>query len=95
MPFIANNAWEMYNYSDIRVVSADFLKCSDLTFSYTLPKSVCNSLRVKSGYISLGTNNLFVIASPLLKGQTPVQGGFTEINLSERPQYTIELSFSL
>lgn len=95
MPFIANNAWEMYNYSDIRVVSADFLKCSDLTFSYTLPKSVCNSLRVKSGYISLSTNNLFIIASPLLKGQTPVQGGFTEINLSERPQYTIELSFSL
>lgn len=95
MPRIANNAWDMYNYSDIRVVSADFLKCADLTLSYALPNKACRALRVKNAFVSFGTNNLFIIASPLLKGQTPVQGGFTEINLSERPQYRLDFSFSL
>ncbi|MBR8769285.1 SusC/RagA family TonB-linked outer membrane protein [Porphyromonas levii] len=95
MPRIANNAWDMYNYSDIRVVSADFLKCADLTLSYALPNKACRALRVKNAFVSFGTNNLFIIASPLLKGQMPVQGGFTEINLSERPQYRLDFSFSL
>lgn len=31
---IADNAWQMYDYSDVRVVSADYLKLSTLSLTY-------------------------------------------------------------
>ncbi|MDO4771365.1 SusC/RagA family TonB-linked outer membrane protein [Porphyromonas sp.] len=95
MPVIANNAWEMYNFSDIRVVSADYLKCTDLSLSYMLPDGFSHRLGLSRVNLAFSTNNLFTISSKALKGQTPVQGGFTQINLSERPQYSFQLSFSL
>lgn len=95
MPVIAENAWDMYNYSDIRVVSADYLKCTDLSLSYELPSKWLQHRGVEAARVTLSTNNIFVLARPELKGQTPVQGGFTEVNLSERPQYTLQLNITL
>lgn len=95
MPIIAYNAWDMYNFSDIRVVSADYLKCTDFSLSYRLGDRLKELVGIKNVYLTFSTNNLFLITAPELKGQTPVQGGFTEVNLSERPQYTFQLSFSL
>lgn len=95
MPLIAYNSWEMYNFSDLRVVSANYLKCTDFSISYKFPQSACKKLNIKDLYLSLATNNLFTIVSSDLKGQSPNQGGFTEVNLSERPQYYFQINFSL
>ena len=35
---IADNAWQMYDYSDVRVVSADYLKLSTLSLTYELTR---------------------------------------------------------
>ena len=37
-------------------------------------------------------SNLFTIADKDLKGQTPTQGGFTTIQLSDRPSFSFGLS---
>lgn len=36
-PTIANNSLDMYNYSDIRVVSGNYLKCSTMSLTYEFP----------------------------------------------------------
>ncbi len=95
MPVIANSAWEMYNFSDIRVVSADYLKCTELSLSYMVSDAFVRRLGLNRMYVTFTTNNLFTISSRKLRGQTPVQGGFTQINLSERPQYTFGLNLTL
>lgn len=95
MPVIAENSWEMYNYADIRVVSADYLKCTNLSLSYRIPENWLKRFHIENATLTLSTNNLFIIARPELKGQTPVQGGFTEVNLSERPQYNLQFNFTL
>lgn len=95
MPVIANNSWEMYNYADIRVVSADYLKCTDLSLSYRVPSLWLKNFGIEAARVTFSTNNLFVLARPELKGQTPVQGGFTEVNLSERPQYNLQFNITL
>ena len=73
IPTIANNSLDMYNYSDIRVVSGNYLKCSTINLSAT---------------------NLFTICSSKLKGQAPQQSGFAEIQLTDRPTYTVGVSVS-
>ena len=35
VPEIAGTKWEMYNYSNLRVVSADYLKCTNLGLTYS------------------------------------------------------------
>lgn len=37
LPTIANNSLDMYNYSDIRVVSGNYLKCSTMSLTYEFP----------------------------------------------------------
>lgn len=34
---IASSYWDMYDYSNIRVVSADYLKCTSMSLTYTFP----------------------------------------------------------
>ena len=38
--------------------------------------------------------NLFTISAKELKGQTPTQSGFSTIQLSERPTYSVGLNVS-
>ena len=43
---------------------------------------------------TLSTTNLFDISSKKLKGQTPIQSGFSNTQLSERPTWSLSLSVS-
>ena len=89
----AKTIWDMYDYSDLRVVSGDYLKLSNLSFRYNVPTSLCNKLMLKSAYISLSGSNLLTICSKKLKGQDPSQSGSSElVNLSTRPMYTMQLN---
>ncbi|WP_321481104.1 SusC/RagA family TonB-linked outer membrane protein [uncultured Bacteroides sp.] len=85
---IARSAWEMYDYSNIRVVSADYLKLQSISATYEFDKKWLSHLKLERLALTLSGYNLFTICDPALKGQTPTQGGFTTIQLSERPSFS-------
>ena len=90
----ALDAWTMYDYSDVRVVSANYLKCSSLSLTYEFGQRLLERTKLSRLAISLSGTNLFTICSSKLKGQTPTQGGFSEIQLSDRPTYSLGLTVS-
>ncbi len=89
---IADNAWTMYDYSDLRVVSADYLKVSNLSLTYECPEKILKYCRLKRLALTVSATNLHTFCNRKLKGQTPMQGGFTEVQLSDTPTYTIGLN---
>lgn len=91
---LANNYWDMYDYCDARVVSANYLKCSSVSFSYVFPEKCLKNLSPNARLeATLSATNLFTICSKELKGQTPTQSVFSQIQLSDRP--TISLGLNL
>ncbi|MFR7876540.1 MAG: hypothetical protein ACLU4J_09200 [Butyricimonas paravirosa] len=91
---IANSAWEMYDYSDYRVVSGNYLKCSSLSFTYEFGERILPKLRMSRLALTLSGTNLFTICSSKLKGQTATQSGFATVQLSDRPTYSFSLNVS-
>jgi len=89
----ASDLWNMYDYSDLRVVSGNYLKCSNLMVTYEFGERILPKLHMSRLALSLSATNLFTISSKKLKGQTPTQG-FTEVSLSDRPTYSFSLSVS-
>lgn len=92
-PF-ADNIWQMYDKSDLRVVSGNYLKLQSLTLRYTAPRKWFSNTPVSSASFSFSTQNLFTISAKALKGQDPSQAGFSKPNLSVRPSYTVGISVS-
>lgn len=92
IPRIAENYWDMYDYSNIRVVSADYLKLQSFSVTYEMPTSVLNHIGFQRIAITASGYNLFCICDPALKGQTPTQGGFSSIQLSDRPSFSLGLN---
>lgn len=92
---IASNIYEMYDNSDIRVVSGNYLRLSSLSFRYNVDDRFCKKLGLKSAYINLTGTNLFTIAHRKLRGQDPTQSGSSpSVNLSVRPTYSCNLSIT-
>lgn len=91
---IASNNFEEYNYSNIRVVSGDYLKVGTLSLTYEFKKEILKLLGLSRLSLNLTGNNLFTISSSELKGQTPQQSGFSEVQLTDRPSYTFGLDIS-
>ena len=89
---IAQSYWDMYDYSDLRVVSADYLKLSTLSLSYEFPKNLLRPWGCQRLELTATGTNLFTICDSKLKGQTPTQGGFTNIQLSDRPGFSFGLN---
>lgn len=91
---IADSYWDMYDYSDIRVVSSDYLKLNTLSLSYELPMQILKPWGCRRLELTVTGTNLFTICDKKLKGQTPTQGGFTTIQLSDRPGFSFGLSIT-
>lgn len=72
---IADNGWQMYNQSDLRVVSTDFLRLRTLSLRYTLPDHVCKKFGAHSASVKFEGSNIWTIASSKLNGQDPEQVG--------------------
>lgn len=89
---IAENAWAMYDYSDLRVVSADYLKLSNISLTYEFAKKVLKPWGLQRLAITLSATNLYTFCDSALRGQTPTQGGFSEVQLSDTPTYTLGLT---
>ncbi|QEC43312.1 TonB-linked SusC/RagA family outer membrane protein [Pseudobacter ginsenosidimutans] len=93
-PF-AENYYQMYDFSDLRVVSGDYLKLQYVSLSYRFPEKFIKRWNCKGAIASLGGNNLFTIANKALRGQDPAQsGGSPNINLSIRPVYSFNVNIS-
>ena len=89
---IADNAWQMYDYSDVRVVSADYLKLSSLTLTYEFDRKQLAKLGLERLAFTLSGYNLKTWCDKALRGQTPTQGGFSQVQLSDTPSYTFGVS---
>nr|WP_320057597.1 SusC/RagA family TonB-linked outer membrane protein [uncultured Bacteroides sp.] len=89
---IAKSAWDMYDYSNVRVVSADYLKLQSISATYEFDKKSLTRIKLQRLALTLSGYNLFTICDPALKGQTPTQGGFTTIQLSERPSFSFGIN---
>lgn len=89
---IGDNYWEMYDYSDVRVVSADYLKMSSFSLTYEFPYDLLDKMHLTRLAITASAYNIFTICDSKLKGQTPTQGGFSTIQLSDRPSFSLGLN---
>lgn len=88
-----DNKWTMYDNSDLRVASGNYLKLSSISLRYLVPDNLCKKLYMKSAYVSVSGTNLFTICSKKLKGQDPSQSGSSElVNISVRPTYSLTLN---
>ena len=85
----------MYDYSDIRAVSADYLKLQSLSITYEFDKQLLSHIGFQRIALTLSAYNLFTICDSKLKGQTPTQGGFTTIQLSDRPTFTFGVNLTI
>lgn len=88
-----SNIWKMYDQSDLRTVSGNYLKLQNISLRYVVPDKICRKLYMKSAYINLSGTNLFTLCSKKLKGQEPTQSGTSsQINISVRPMYSFQLN---
>ncbi|WP_294142295.1 SusC/RagA family TonB-linked outer membrane protein [uncultured Sanguibacteroides sp.] len=92
----AKNIWQMYDDSDIRVVSGNYLKMQSLSLRYNVPAKFCEKLYLKSAYIGFYCTNLFTVCNKNLKGQDPAtqSGTAPSINMSLCPTYSLNLNVS-
>lgn len=90
----ANHIWQMYDDSNVRVVSGNYVKLQSLSLRYRMPNSVLQKTPFTQLDISFSTTNCFTISAKELKGQDPTQAGFADAGLSVRPTYTIGLNVS-
>jgi len=84
----------MYDNSDFRVVTGNYLKCSNVSLSYDVPTEKLSKLGISMLTATVSTTNVFNISSKKLKNQTPLQSGFADVKLSERPTWSFSLSVS-
>ena len=85
-----DNIYSMWAQSDVRVADASFLRCTQISFSYSLPRKVCQKMKLSHIQFSANVNNLFVIASKEWRGYDP------ELGYSIQPRmYSLGLSVGL
>lgn len=91
----ADNIWQMYDNSDVRVVSGDYMRLQSLSLRYAFPPAWLKKFGVNTASVGFYTTNLFTLCSKKLKGQDPATqtGSSSSINMSNRP--TFSLSFNV
>ena len=68
---IVANIYEMYDYSDVRVVNASFLRCNNISLTYNLPDAFLKYLGLENVAFSGSVSNPFMIVSKDYKGVDP------------------------
>ncbi len=85
----------MYDYSDWRVVSGNYLKIQSISLRYQLPRKFCNSIRMKSGYLMFTGTNLYTFANSAAKDRTrPPRAALRSPCRSVRPTRLRSMSHS-
>lgn len=91
-PKLHDNAWTQFDYCNARVVSADYVKLSNIALTYELKQNQLDKIGLNRLAITLSGYNLHTWCDKRLRGQTPTQGGFSEVQLSDMPTFTLSLN---
>lgn len=91
---IANNRWDMYNKSDIRVVSGNFLRCRALSLRYDFGRQLYKNFHIKGGSVSFEASNVFVIKDSRLKGRDPEQLALSSGTIPPQIGYSLQLNLN-
>ncbi len=87
----SNTAWYMYDFSDIRVARADFIRVRDISVGYMLPARWTGGLGIKSARVDFQVQNVGVIVfDKKLKGQDPEQ--VYSVGMPALPAYTLNIA---
>ena len=92
---VSLNSYDMYNYADIRVVKADFLRCRSLSLSYAVPTKFLDKFGVSMMSCMFNVTNPFTISSKDLRGQDPEQSGTggTALPITQTYSLSINIGF--
>ncbi|MEN8118561.1 MAG: SusC/RagA family TonB-linked outer membrane protein, partial [Bacteroidota bacterium] len=63
--------YQMWGFSDIRVVDGSFIRCNNLSLTWNVPKNIYERAGIKNLSFNSAISNLFVIASKELEGFDP------------------------
>lgn len=92
---VCKNRWEMYDNSDLRVVSGNFMRCRSISLSYSMPSKILARTFLKSASLGLGVSNPFVIKSKDLKGRDPEQVTMGSQTIPPQKTWSFTLSVTL
>ena len=70
----SGSMYDMWGNSDLRVVDASFLRCTQMSLSWNAGKGVCSALHISDLMMSLTVNNIFVICDSRFNGFDPELG---------------------
>ncbi len=88
--------YNLYNYSDERVVSGDYIKLSSLSLSYSLPREVYTRWGLTNVAVVLTANNIWTLyADERLNGQDPEFMAVGGVALPMAKQVTFSLQVGL
>lgn len=90
----SGNYYTMYDYSTARVVSADYVKLSSISLTYEFTPKQLAKLGLERLALTLSGYNLKTWCDRALRGQTPTQGGFSQVQLSDTPSYTLGVNIN-
>ena len=71
---MSNSIYDMWGQSDAIVVNASFLRCTQISLSWNMPKQICSKFGATNCSISANVNNPFVIGSSRFNGFDPELG---------------------
>ncbi|MFI3316449.1 MAG: SusC/RagA family TonB-linked outer membrane protein [Rikenellaceae bacterium] len=91
---LSGSLWEMYDYSDLRVVSGNYLKIQSISLRYNLPNKVCAKTFFSSAYVSFTGTNLYTFCSKDLNGQDPTTSTSGSYVIPVLPAYSFAFSVS-
>ena len=87
-----SNIYEMWDASQHRVVSADFMRCKSMTLTYKVPEKILSNVKLSFLSFSLTGTNLFVIKNKRLHKEDPEAGS---MNVPILPSYNFSINLNL
>jgi TonB-linked SusC/RagA family outer membrane protein len=87
--------YQMYDDSNLRVASGNYLKLQSLTLRYTLGERLVSRIGMSHADVALVATNLFTLCDKKLKGQEPSQFGASNVmNITPRPTCSFSLNIN-
>jgi TonB-linked SusC/RagA family outer membrane protein len=89
-------AYNVYNYSDVRVANGGFARMKEISLTYNVPKKWISKASVKNLSLKLLATNLFLLyADSKLNGQDPEFSNSGGVASPMAKQYTFTISLGL
>ncbi len=88
---------QMYNLSNMQVISGDYLRLRNVLLQYKLPKSITDKWGIEGATIKFQAENLFVIANKRLNGMDPETANYSSSSYGSLPlpkTFTLGLNFN-